>query len=111
MNKSILSKRKIAVSSNCRQLQVEKASDILEATSGIKNVLFDTIENNLSVEYNPVKIIYSDIEKILNDLQINRTHGFKQGLLLIWYDYLDTTARDNALAPPAACCNKPPRRH
>jgi hypothetical protein len=111
MNKSILSKRKIAVSSNCRQLQVEKASGILEATSGIENVLFDTIENNLSVEYNPVKIIYSDIEKILYDLQINRTHGFKQGLLLIWYDYLDTTARDNALAPPAACCNKPPRRH
>ena len=110
MNKSILSKRKIAVSSNCRQLQVEKASGILEATSGIENVLFDTIENNLSVEYNPVKIIYSDIEKILNDLQINRTHGFKQGLLLIWYDYLDTTARDNALAPPAASCNTPPRR-
>jgi hypothetical protein len=111
MNKSILSKRKIAVSSNCKQLQEEKASDILEATSGIENVLFDTIENNLSVEYNPLKIIYSDIENILTDLQINRAHGFKQGLLLIWYDYLDTTARDNALAPPAACCNKPPRRH
>ena len=38
-------------------------------------------------------------------------HGFKQGLLSIWYDYLDTTARDNALAPPPACCNTPPRWH
>jgi hypothetical protein len=35
-------------------------------------------------------------------------HGFKQGLLSIWYDYLDTTARDNALAPPRPVATLPP---
>jgi hypothetical protein len=25
-----------------------------------------------------------------------------------WYQYTDTNARDNANAPPAACCNKLP---
>jgi hypothetical protein len=111
MDKSILSKRKIPVSPGCRQLQVRKVTGVLEATSGIENVLFNTNEGNLIIECDPIKIIYSNIEKILNDQQVNRAHGFKQGLLSIWYDYLDTTARDNALAPPPACCNKPPRRH
>jgi hypothetical protein len=111
MDKSILSKRKIPVSPGCRQLQDRKVTGVLEATSGIENVLFNTSGNHLFVEYDPIKIVYSNIEEILNDQQVSRAHGFKQGLLSIWYDYLDTTARDNALAPPPACCNKPPRRH
>ena len=111
MEKSILTKRKIPVSPGCKQLQIRKVTDVLEATSGIENILFNTSEDNLFVEYNPIKIVYSNIEEILDDQQVNRAHGFKQGLLSIWYDYLDTTARDNALAPPPACCSKPPRRH
>ena len=111
MDKSILSKREIPVSPGCRQLQARKVTGVLEATSGIENVLFNTSEGNLFIEYDPIKIVYSNIEKIIDDQQVNRAHGFKQGLLSIWYDYLDTTARDNALAPPPACCNKPPRRH
>jgi hypothetical protein len=111
MEKTILTKRKIPVSPGCKQLQIRKVTDVLEATSGIENVLFNTSEDNLFVEYNPIKIVYSNIEEILDDQQVNRAHGFKQGLLSIWYDYLDTTARDNALAPPPACCNKSPRRH
>ena len=111
MEKSILTKRKIPVLPDCNQLQVRKVAGVLEATSGIEYVLFDTGEDNLFVEYDPIKIVYSNIEEILDDQQVNRACGFKQGLLSIWYDYLDTTARDNALAPPPACCNKPPRRH
>jgi hypothetical protein len=111
MEKSILTKRKIPVSPSCKQLRIRKVTGVLEATSGIENVLFNTGEDNLFVEYDPIKIVYSNIEEILDDQQVNRAHGFKQGLLSIWYDYLDTTARDNALAPPPACCNKPPRRH
>ena len=111
MEKYILTKRKIPVSPGCKQLQIRKVTEVLEAASGIENVLFNTNENNLFVEYDPIKIVYSKIEEILDDQQVNRTYGFKQGLLSIWYDYLDTTARDNALAPPPACCNKPPRRH
>ena len=111
MDKPILSKRKIPVSPGCRQLQARKLTGVLEATSGIDNVLFNTGGNNLFVEYDPIKIVYSKIEKILDEQQVNRAHGFRQGLLSIWYDYLDTTLRDNALAPPPACCNKPPRRH
>ena len=111
MEKSILTKRKIPVSPGCKQLQIRKVTEVLEAASGIENVLFNTNENNLFVEYDPIKMVYSNIEKIIDDQQVNRAHGFKQGLLSIWYEYLDATARDNALAPPPACCNKPPRRH
>jgi hypothetical protein len=111
MDKSMLSKRIILFTPGCKQLQVKKVTDVLEATSGIENVLFNTSEDDLYVEYDPIKIIYSNIEKILDDNQVIRARGFKQRLLSIWYDYLDTTARDNALAPPPACCNKPPRRH
>jgi hypothetical protein len=102
MDKSILSKRKIPVSPGCRQLQARKLMGVLEATSGIENVLFNTGDDYLFVEYDPIKIVYSNIEGTLDDQQVNRAYGFKQGLLSIWYDYLDTTARDNALAPPPA---------
>ena len=111
MEKSILTKRKIPVSPGCKQLQISKVTGVLEVTSGIENFLFLTSEDNLFVEYDPIKIVYSNIEKILDEQQVNRAYGFKQELLSIWYDYLDTTARDNEAAPPPACCNKPPRRH
>jgi uncharacterized membrane protein YdjX (TVP38/TMEM64 family) len=110
MNKSLLIKRTIPIEPGCEQLQVETVSGVLKATSGIENVLFDKSENILSVEYDFKRISYSQIGNILSDQKINRAHGIRQRLLSIWYDYLDTTARDNALAPPAACCNKPPRR-
>lgn len=111
MNKSVLIKRTILIAPGCKQLLIKTVSCVLEATSGIENVSYDTNENILFVEYDPIKVTYSKIENILNDQKINRTNGVRQRLLSIWYDYLDTTARDNALAPPAACCNKPPRRH
>ena len=107
----MLTKRKIPISPGCKQLQARKVTGVLEATSGVENVLFNTNKDNLFVEYDPIKMTYSDIEKILDGQQVNRANGFKQALLSIWHDYLDTTARDNALAPPPACCNKPPRRH
>ncbi len=108
MNKSVLIKQKIPISPGCKQLQIKTVSGVLEATSGIENVLFNNNENILSVEYGPLNIGYSQIENILSGQQINRANGIRQRLLSIWYDYLDTTVRDNALAPPAACCNKPP---
>ncbi len=111
MEKPILTKRRIPVSPGYKKVQVEKVMGVLEATSGIEYVLFDTSEDSLVIEYDSIKIRYLNIEKILDDQPVNRAHSFKQRLLSIWYDYLDTTARDNALAPPPACCNKPPRRH
>jgi hypothetical protein len=111
MNKSVLTKREILIAPDCKQLQIKAVSGVLEATSGIKTVLFDSNENILTVEYDSIKLSYSEIENTLIDQQINQANGIRQKLLSIWYDYLDTTARDNALAPPPACCNKPPRRH
>jgi len=110
MNKYLLSKRKIPIEPGCEQLQVDTVSGALKAASGIENVFFDKNENILSVEYDLLKISYSQIENILSDQQVNRAQGIRQRLLSTWYDYLDDTARDNALAPPAGCCNKPPRR-
>ena len=111
MNKSVLIKRKFLIAPGCKQLQIKNILSVLEVTSGIKNVSYEDNENVISVEYDPIKIGYSKIESILNDQKIDRANSVRQKLLSIWYDYLDTTARDNALAPPAACCNKPPRRH
>jgi hypothetical protein len=111
MNKSVLTKRKIPIAPGCGQLQIKTISGVLEATSGIGHVSYDNNANTLSIEYDLLKISYTQIENILSDRQLNRIKSIRQRLLSIWYDYLDTTARDNALAPPAACCNKPPRRH
>jgi hypothetical protein len=89
-------------------LQIKAVLCVLKATSGIENVSYDKDENILSVECDALKIGYSRIESSLTDQKINQTKGIVERLLSIWYDYLDTTTRDNALAPPAACCNKTP---
>jgi hypothetical protein len=67
-----------------------------------KILILDNNENILSVEYDALKIGYSKITTSLTDQKINQTKGIVQRLLSIWYDYLDTTTRDNALAPPGS---------
>ena len=111
MIKSVFVKRSFAIRPTCSKIQVDQVLENLGAIFGIKSTTFNSQEHNLSIEYDLIKRSYFTLENMLVGLNVLRKRGIRQNLMSFWYEYLDTTQRDNALAPPAACCNKPPRRH
>ena len=111
MTKSVFVKRSFAIRATCSKIQVDQVLDNLDAISGVKSTAFNSQEHYLSIEYDLIKHSYSTLESMLVGLEVLDKKGIRQNLMSFWHEYLDTTQRDNALAPPAACCNKPPRRN
>ena len=110
MKKSVLTKRKIPILPSCNSKQIKAALDLLDSVTGVIKTSYDSQDNSILFEYDLLKITFSNIEDILIEQEMRQSTGIRKMLLTTWFDYLDTTARDNALAPPAPCCNKPPGR-
>lgn len=110
MSKSVHTIRKIPILPSGKSNQIKAVLDLLDAETGIFKTSYDNQDNSILAEYDLLKVTYSNIKDILIAQKMCQPTGIKNRLLRAWYDYLDTTARDNVLAPPAACCNKPPRR-
>jgi len=110
MKKSVLTKRKLPILPSCSSNQIKAVLNLLDSVTGVIKTSFDSQNNSIQFEYDLLKITYSNIEDILIEQEMCQSTGIRKILLRTWFDYLDTTARDNTLAPPAACCNKPPGR-
>lgn len=110
MSKPILTTRKIYIIPDSERREIEVALNRLNAFPGVNKVLHRRQNSHFEIEYDLLKTSYSDIERILSEQDIYLATGIKNRFLSIWYEHLDNTARDNANAPPPACCNKPPRR-
>ena len=110
MTKSVLTKRKIPILPSCNSNQIKGVLSLLDGVTGMIKTSYDRQDNSILFEYDLLEITYSNIEGILIEQKMRQSVGIRRKLLRAWFDYLDTTARDNALAPPTACCNKPPRR-
>lgn len=106
----MFTKRKIAILSGCNPNQIKATLNLLNSVTGVIKTSYDSQDNSILFEYDLLKITYSDIEDIVIEQKMCKSTGFKNMLRTTWFDYLDTTARDNALASPASCCNKPPGR-
>ena len=111
MTKSVFVKRSFAIRPTCTKIQVDQVLKNLGAISCVKNTAFNSQEHYLSIEYDLITHSYSTLENMLVGLDVLNKKGIRQNFMSFWYEYLDTTQRDNALEPPAACCNKPPRRN
>lgn len=110
MNKSLLKKRNIPVAPNCSTEQLDEAFVFLRKVPGVVKMVFDNQKRCISIEYDLLTCNYLVLENLLIKQSVYPKNSIKLKLLSIWYDYLDTTSRDNILAPPASCCNKPARR-
>ena len=110
MKHSILVQRKIAISFIGSNKPVNKNIDLIRDNPAIKKVDYDSTAENLLIEYDQLVLNFTGLLAILSELGINYKKGFVLNCRSSWYDYLDTTARENASAPPPACCNKPPKR-
>ena len=110
MKHSILVRRKFALPfTGSKELKSRNISLIAD-NPVISKVEFDSTEKSISIEYDQLLTNYTGLLTILSGLGVNYKKGFGFKLRASWYDYLDTTARENASAPPPVCCNKPPKR-
>ena len=102
--------RKIALSYTGSKEPVSKNIPLITDNPAIKKVDYDNTAENLLIEYDQLLLNYTGLLAILSGLGVSYKKGLIFNIHTSWYDYLDTTARENASAPPPACCNKPPKR-
>lgn len=110
MTHSILAKRKIALYLFSSSKRMNSLIPYLEDNTGIKKAVFNEEGNFITIEYDQLVMNFSGLISILEQYDIEFKTGFRFKLCATWYDYLDNTARENAAAPPPACCNRPPKR-
>ena len=108
MTKLVPTKRKIPILPSCNSNQIKAVLILLDSVTGVIKTSYDRQDNSILFEYDLLEITYSNVEGILIEQKMRQSTGIRKKLLTTWFEYLDTTARDNALAPPAPCCNKPP---
>jgi len=84
------------------------AERALNDVDGVLRVSVDPEKSRVIVDYRVTKTDYQTLEGALEAAGVppatSRWARFKSG----WYQNLDLTGRDNASAPAAACCSKPP---
>ena len=85
---------------------VERA---VSALSGVRKVAMDVDKHQISVRYDARQSTYQAIVEVLENIGFPPLDDWWSRLKGSLYQYSDTNARDNAKAPPPACCNKPPR--
>jgi len=110
MNQPLLLKHEFKLSDVESLQTLNKKLSELQGKSGIQKAKYDDTHQSITIEYDQFVTSYTGLLALLSKLNIHYKKGFGFKLKTIWYDYLDSTSKANALAPPRACCNKPPKR-
>jgi copper chaperone CopZ len=87
-------------------MAVERA---VSSLSGVRKVALDLSKHQIEVLYDASQSAYQAIVEALEGSgypPLNNWWGRVKGN---WYQFTDANIRDNAKAPPPACCNKPPK--
>lgn len=108
MSNSIYTTRNIPLSSGYISENIKELITWLEQMPAIKKADYIASKNRIIVEYDLLKLSYKQLLSIVTDKGIHIRNGFSFSLLSSWLNYIDKTAKSNALAPPPSCCNRPP---
>ncbi len=76
---------------------------------GIHSVTTDLDRHQILVDYDASQSSYREIKQALMDAGLPPANSWWDRMKGGWYQYTDENARENAKAPPPACCNKPPK--
>jgi hypothetical protein len=82
--------------------------DGLAGLPGMSDVRAHVRRKRVCVTYDPVRLGFAQVEQTLEGVGFPPAGGQWSRLKAAWYRWVDDTARANANAPPAACCNNPP---
>lgn len=82
---------------------------VVNAVSGVRNVSINVDKHQVVVRYDASKTDYREILEPLENTGLPPLDNWWSRVRGNWYEFSDSNARDNAKAPPPACCNKPPK--
>ena len=81
----------------------------LGETPGVQSIIANTEKRVLTVQYDASQLDYRSLILRLTRIRMHPLDNWWSRLKGSIFQYSDTNARDNAKAPPPACCNKPPK--
>ena len=82
---------------------------VVNAISGVRNVSINVDKHQVAVRYVASKTDYREILELMENTGFPPLDSWWSRVRGNWYEFSDSNARDNAKAPPPACCNKPPK--
>ena len=82
---------------------------VVKAISGVRNVSINVDKHQIAVRYDASKTDYREILELLENTGFPPPDNWWSRVRGNWYEFSDSNARENAKAPPPACCNKPPK--
>jgi len=87
-------------------MAVERA---IRALPGVRKVVTEVDKHRIGVRYDATQSTYQAVVEVLGNIGFPPLDDWWSRFKGNMYQFSDTNARDNAKAPPPACCNKPPR--
>ena len=109
VNDMLLVVRKILLPAMQTDTDVDNIVHLLTADDKIMEIHVNLDKQLLFVKYDVSQIEYSQLLIILDDAAYPTQRGLLATLKTAWYEFIENNKRDNANAPPPACCNKPPK--
>lgn len=74
---------------------------------GVRQVQVFTGSRKIRVTYDQTRVDYGRVLEALELAGFPASESWWSRVKTGWFQYLDTTARDNAKAPPLPCCSDP----
>ena len=103
-------RRRIRIPALADAADAAAAESALGRLPGVRGVAADARTRQVAVRYDASRTAYREIAAALESAGFPPAGNWWGRLRGGWYQFSDTNARENAQAPPPACCNKPPRR-
>lgn len=89
---------------------VARLAAALQGLPGLVDITPNQANGKVRIRYRVTACDYQTIEHCLSAAGFPPVDNLWGRLKSSWYQNLDQNARENAAAPPPACCNKPPSR-
>ncbi|MCG8092222.1 MAG: heavy-metal-associated domain-containing protein [Candidatus Thiodiazotropha endolucinida] len=102
-------KRRIKVPAMVQAADAMAVERAVSALSGVRKVATDLDKQQIVVRYDASQSAYQAIVEALEGAGFPPFENWWSRVKGNWYQFTDANIRDNAKAPPPACCNKPPK--
>ena len=82
---------------------------VLGSLPGIRKAAADAARHQVVVLYDITGVDFETIASSLEEEGFPPLDNWWSRRKMSWYQFTDSNGRENAKAPPSACCNKPPK--
>ena len=103
-------RRTIKVPGLSRAADARQLELTLVEVPGVRQARAESERRRVRIIYDITGCDYQGLERLLRDAGFVPPDSWWTRLKSSWYQYADSTGRENANAPQSPCCNRPPRR-